>query len=267
MLSLGRSGDESEDENQPRILIPLNHSWRPDPTSVHVVRATTAMGRGRDGVWTGSLFHAPESPAFTFASRLAHSVRIVGRRFMIRRRFVPQLTVLKTMMVYTDGACLNNGSVANIPRGGCSIVFSDSPSGTVSFPLEKEGPDGKIYAHTSNRAELRAVIAALGFRAWHGEGWERIVIVTDSEYVCKGATKWLRDWARRGWHTASHKKPANLDLWVALSEVMGTLAMNGCEVSFWMVPRELNTLADIAAKAAAEKEGNEVYAEIQGLLM
>ncbi|KAK0730255.1 hypothetical protein B0H67DRAFT_452205, partial [Lasiosphaeris hirsuta] len=50
---------------------------------------------------------------------------------------------------------------------------------------------------TNNHAELRAAIAALEFRCWWGEGWERIVIATDSKYVADGATAWLLSWAAR----------------------------------------------------------------------
>src|SRR4051812_43656635 len=39
--------------------------------------------------------------------------------------------------------------------------------------LEKEGPDGdgEVHRATVNRAEIQAVIAALEFRVWWGEGW------------------------------------------------------------------------------------------------
>ncbi|KAJ5951109.1 uncharacterized protein N7479_009522 [Penicillium vulpinum] len=68
-------------------------------------------------------------------------------------------------LVYTDGACLSNGQPR--PRAGCSFIFRPSSSevrGNISFPSELEGPSGQQYAQTSNRAGLRAVLAALRFR-------------------------------------------------------------------------------------------------------
>lgn len=50
---------------------------------------------------------------------------------------------------------------------------------------------------TNNRAKMRAVIAALEFRAWADEGWRSIVIATDLEYVVRGATEWLPRWVQR----------------------------------------------------------------------
>ncbi|KAF9634654.1 hypothetical protein BFW01_g5549 [Lasiodiplodia theobromae] len=51
----------------------------------------------------------------------------------------------------------------------------------------------------------------------------------------------------------------NRDLWEALSEEMGMLARQGCEVSFWVVPRRWNAVADAAAKSAAKESGSEKF--------
>lgn len=170
------------------------------------------------------------------------------------------------MMIYTDGACASNGLPS--ARAGYAFVFNHTPGGQCSGAVEQKGPDGQVHAHTSNRAELRAVIAALKFRSWWGEGWKRVVIVTDSEYVSEGATVRMRSWARRGWRTAAGSPAANRDLWEALSDVLGTYASGGCEISFWRVPREWNTLADAAAKAASTQlEGSAEYANTVGVLV
>ncbi|KAJ6520541.1 ribonuclease H-like domain-containing protein [Mycena sanguinolenta] len=170
------------------------------------------------------------------------------------------------MCLFTDGACTNNGSTNIVPQARCGFAFNLEENGAVSFPLEKEGPDGVVHTHTNNRAELRAVIGALEFRGWWGEGWERIVIVTDSEYVGKGATEWMRNWAGRGWLTASRKPVQNRDLWELLSAELGKYADGGCEISFWVVPREWNQQADRAAKEAAKKEGPQFYGKRHGVL-
>lgn len=58
------------------------------------------------------------------------------------------------------------------------------------------------------------------------------MIITDSEYVTKHATSWLRVRAERGWKISSEKPVANRDLWEQLSEKMSRTADGGCEVSF-----------------------------------
>jgi ribonuclease HI len=74
----------------------------------------------------------------------------------------------------------NNGSHKKEPR----------PPGAIAFRLENHGPSGIPTEPTSNRAKLRAVIAALQFRAWGSEGWRRVVVLTDLEYIIWGATQW-----------------------------------------------------------------------------
>jgi ribonuclease HI len=64
------------------------------------------------------------------------------------------------------------------------------PPGAIAFRLENHGPSGIPAEPTSNRAKLRAVIAALQFRAWGSEGWRRVVVLTDLEYIVWGATRW-----------------------------------------------------------------------------
>ncbi|KAJ7276875.1 ribonuclease H-like domain-containing protein [Mycena rebaudengoi] len=241
---------------------------RPVPEPQAVTHAKSVMGDGNNGVWTGTRFGPPPhtAPDFVFPVRLVNNISSLPlERFCIWRRFVPEFSHLKTMMIYTDGACASNGLAS--PRAGFAFVFNPSPSGNSSGAVEQKGPDGQVYTHTSNRAELRAVIAALKFRAWWGEGWTRIVIVTDSEYVSEGATTWMRNWARRGWRTTAKSEVANRDLWEALSDILGGYASSGCEISFWRVPREWNTSADTVAKAATELTVSEEYTNTVGVLV
>lgn len=157
-------------------------------------------------------------------------------------------------LIYTDGACLDNGAAK--ARGGCAFVFkpphSEKQSGVVSLRLEDRGPDGEIYQHTSNRAELRAVIAALRFREWYDdEGFKSVVIATDSTYVVNGATDWVRAWMRKDWHLSTGGRVKNRDLWETLLLRVEQLHAAGTRVRFWRIPRQWNGEADRAAKHAA----------------
>ncbi|KAJ7659976.1 ribonuclease H-like domain-containing protein [Mycena rosella] len=250
------------------ITFPGVIAIRPVPKPQAVTHAKSVMGDGNNGVWTGTRFEAPAhtAPDFVFPVRVINNISSLPlERFCIRRRFVPAISHLKTMMICTDGACASNGLAS--PRAGFAFVFNLSPGGNNSSALEHNGPGGQVYTHTSNRAELRAVIAALKFRAWWGEGWERVVIVTDSEYVSEGATIRMRNWACRGWRTAAGSPAANRDLWEALSDILGEYASSGCEISFWRVPRKWNTLADAAAKAATELQVSGEYTDTVGILV
>lgn len=83
---------------------------------------------------------------------------------------------LKTMAIFTDDACADNGAPAvdgRVPRGGFAFIFKPGDVGVVLGALERRGLEGAEHPHASNRAGLRAAIAALRFRAWHVEDWER----------------------------------------------------------------------------------------------
>ncbi|CAH0053559.1 unnamed protein product [Clonostachys solani] len=187
---------------------------RPIPNPQSVAHAKDAMGNGEAGVWTGTAFNAPAtlSPQSIFASRRINTLNdhINPERFMIRRRYSPGLAGLKTMAVFTDGACASNGLAT--PKGGFAFSASDATDGLHAQRLEDTGPTDTAHTATNNRAELRAVIGFLECRSWWGEGWTRIVVMTDSEYVAKGATVWIRKWASNDWKTAAGKPVANRDL-------------------------------------------------------
>lgn len=157
------------------------------------------------------------------------------------------------VLVYTDGACLNNGQPN--PRAGWAFVFG--PDMEAAGRLESHGPfGGPAEPQTSNRAELRAVIAVLRFRHWssRGEGFKSIVIATDSEYVVNGATNWAKGWVKKGWKTSVGAAVKNKDLWELLLGEVERWHDEGLKVMFWRIGRELNSVADAAAKKAAEED-------------
>lgn len=149
------------------------------------------------------------------------------------------------MLFFVDGAASNNGTPE--ARGGCGVVFSPQPEhkGT-SFPLEKI-PGEEL---TSNRAELRAAVGALSMRRWAGEGFETIVVGTDSEYMVKGVNEWVDKWRKNGWKTSTRKNVKNKDLWVMLVDKIEEYERQGIAVQFYLMERRFNK-ADAAAKRAA----------------
>lgn len=166
-------------------------------------------------------------------------------------RFI-NLTNPTEFLIYTDGSCLQNGG--QNPKAGCAFVYKDTgqhPNGYVRFRLEEEGPTGVKYRPTSNRAELRAVIAALRFREWSKEGFSSVVIATDSTHVAEEMTSWVREWLERGWTKSDGKLVTNRDLWQCLIDEVNHCVRKGLHVKFWRTPREWNEAADRHAKYAA----------------
>jgi ribonuclease HI len=151
----------------------------------------------------------------------------------------------RQMLMFVDGACTNNG----LPNARAGWAVCVGPNIVVKGRLEppEVGSSGR---QTSNRAELRSVIVALGLRVWKGEGFNSVVIASDSEYVVKGYCEHLAVWKCRDWKTTRGTDVANKDLWEVLDKSVHRLANKGVQVLFWRIPRELNE-ADKYAKQAA----------------
>jgi ribonuclease HI len=47
----------------------------------------------------------------------------------------------------------------------------------------------------------------------------RVRLYTDSQYVQKGISGWIRQWKRNGWRTSDKKPVKNIDLWQRLDEL------------------------------------------------
>ena len=110
---------------------------------------------------------------------------------------------MKTVTLYTDGACSGNPG-----PGGWGAILAYGGA-------EKELSGGEDST-TNNRMELTAVIRGL-------EALKEPCIVelySDSKYVIDALEKgWAKGWRARGW-IKSDKKPAlNPDLWQRLLEL------------------------------------------------
>ena len=108
---------------------------------------------------------------------------------------------MKHVYIYTDGACRGNPG-----PGGWGALLRYGKH-------EKILSGGEDHT-TNNRMELTAAIQALATLREKC----KVELYTDSQYVQKGITEWLKDWKKRGWKTAAKKAVKNADLWKALDE-------------------------------------------------
>ncbi len=111
------------------------------------------------------------------------------------------------IFAYTDGACSGNPG----PGGWGVLLVARNGSDVIR---ERELSGGAADT-TNNRMELLAAIRALETLSHPS----RITIVTDSRYLRDGITKWIRNWKRRGWKTASNDPVKNRDLWERLDKM------------------------------------------------
>ncbi|KAL8860579.1 MAG: hypothetical protein Q9178_002932 [Gyalolechia marmorata] len=173
-------------------------------------------------------------------------------------------------LVFTDGACRNNGQSG--ATAGIGVAMGETELSQQAIPITAVLDPGQ--KRTSQRAELLAALSGLrqlidvdelnateetmekerkmrrklaptaGEKSW--------IIATDSEYVVKGMTEWLPAWKNNNLRTNRNTKPANLDLFLRLDDAVAVEETKGVKIGFWHVPREYNAIADRLAKEAAQ---------------
>ena len=110
---------------------------------------------------------------------------------------------MKTVTLYTDGACSGNPG----PGGWGAIL---------EFMGHEKELSGGEASTTNNRMELTAVIKGL-------QALKEPCVVelySDSKYVIDGLQKgWAASWRKRGWVKSDKKKALNPDLWGQLLDL------------------------------------------------
>lgn len=117
------------------------------------------------------------------------------------------------VVVFTDGACANNGRSS--AKAGYAVWFPAHSDWSVS------GRVPETDSQTNQRAELLAIHTAVRIMEEKGCQDEDIVIYTDSEYSMNCLTKWLPGWVSRGWKTSAGSAVLHQDL---IRETSGRLA-------------------------------------------
>lgn len=113
------------------------------------------------------------------------------------------------VQLFTDGGCSGNPG-----PGGWAFILRHPASGK---EIERAGAEKET---TNNRMELTAVIRGL-------EALTRpttVELVTDSTYVGKGVSEWMKKWKAQGWRRREGDRWAevkNQDLWMRLDELLG----------------------------------------------
>jgi ribonuclease HI len=119
------------------------------------------------------------------------------------------VTTQPLVSVFADESCLGNGREGENP-GGAGVLIEYAKNGGSVVRRDLWVSSG---ATTNNKMALRSVIETFRALSRKGEGTTfRVVFTTDSRYIVDGMTKWVHDWARRGWRRKTGSIE-NLDLW------------------------------------------------------
>ena len=108
----------------------------------------------------------------------------------------------KIVHIFTDGACRGNPG----PGGYGSIIRTSDQENEIS---------GSAKSTTNNIMELTAAVVALKQLKKPCE----VVLTSDSQYLVKGMTQWIKGWAKKGWITASKQPVKNKEIWLELDQL------------------------------------------------
>ena len=147
---------------------------------------------------------------------------------------------LKTVDIYTDGACSGNPG----PGGWAAVL---------RFGVHEKELSGSMPHTTNNRMEVFAVISALGALK------ERchVRIHSDSTYVVNAFQQhWLDNWQRRNWIKSDKKPVENQDLWKELLRLTGIHQVTWIKVKGHASNQE-NNRCDELATGAIKNRGRE----------
>ncbi len=106
---------------------------------------------------------------------------------------------MKNIFIYADGACRGNPG-----PGGYGVLLKYNNS-----VKEVKGAEENT---TNNKMELTAAI--MGLKTLKEPC--HVTIVSDSNYLIQGMTKWVNSWLKKGWKTADKMPVKNRDLWEKL---------------------------------------------------
>lgn len=159
------------------------------------------------------------------------------------------VTDSNALTIYTDGSFYPANRC-----GGFSMLFI--------FPehLNKENINVTPYGYqktTNNQMELKACCSALSESLKLEKEWQRIIIYTDSSYVCNNYDSARYRWCNNHWCNDYGRPVSNSDIW---KELLVNVKKTRCSVDIRWVKghskSENNKLVDRMAKVSARKAVN-----------
>jgi len=160
-------------------------------------------------------------------------------------RYEPSVGMLLpdgALLIQCDGSCRNNGG--REARAAIGIYCGEN---------HKKNFAGTVPPHlpqTNQIAELWAMAKALqiGKEVSCESGLSKLIIASDSEYVCLGLTCWISKWKKTG-----YKGVQNALMFADLEQQIKDLKTHdNVQVEIWKVTREGNTAADKLAQRFQE---------------
>ncbi|XP_022919062.2 ribonuclease HI [Onthophagus taurus] len=110
------------------------------------------------------------------------------------------------IVVYTDGACENNGKKK--AKAGIGVWFGNNHALNYSAPV--------IGKATNNVAEIQACIKAIDIV--YELGNKKLLIKTDSQFVINAMTSWIVKWKKNNWTLSTGGEVKNKEEFIKLDQ-------------------------------------------------
>jgi ribonuclease HI len=113
------------------------------------------------------------------------------------------------VLVHADESCLGNDRSKPSAGGNAALIEAPAGDSVARWDLYEFSPQT-----TNNRMALAGAVATL---EWIRRQWKHahVVFVSDSEYLVKGMSEWVRGWEARGWKRKGGAVE-NVELWQKL---------------------------------------------------
>jgi len=103
--------------------------------------------------------------------------------------------------IWSDGACSGNPG----PGGWGTVIQQNDEYSELSGSKDKT---------TNNIMEMTGALEGIR-KTLEGSS---IVLTSDSQYLVKGMTEWIKGWKKRGWKKADGKSVLNKEIWLELDK-------------------------------------------------
>lgn len=126
-------------------------------------------------------------------------------------------------IIYTDGGCSGNKRNSGCIGAYAFIIFD-------SIGNQIEAISRSDINVTNNMMELKAAIEAMKIliidckQNWGSSKLHDCLIISDSKYLCDGATEYLPEWKKYRWRKSGGGQVINIEYWKELDKL--TLEFN-----------------------------------------
>ena len=120
--------------------------------------------------------------------------------------------------IYTDGCCHGNGT--DSAKAGIGVYWGPRDPRNVAEPLHGRP--------TNNRAEIHAAIRAV--QQSKEQGFSEVIIKTDSAFLIKSITQWIRKWKKNGWKLSTGNPVINKEDFVELENELRGISVKWVHV-------------------------------------